>query len=131
MPPPPEEGSGVVPTVDAQEDAISTGDDDESMVYIVFLLIPPIFFALYVMLTYRYVEFKYLSWRFSHTNPFIVFGYMPQERRDALWKEIQLGKGKPPSSTVTIKRELASTDDTVAEKTDKPLAGASSAPETI
>ena len=31
---------------------------------------------------------KYLKWRFSHTNPRCC-GFMPKDRRDALWAEIK------------------------------------------
>lgn len=46
----------------------------------------------YVLTRYSGKVPAYFSYRFSHTNPFIVVVYMPKERRDALWAEIKAPK---------------------------------------
>ena len=46
-------------------------------------------FCLHVQLSFpAEMRGKYLKWRFSHTNPRCC-GYMPKDRRDALWAEIK------------------------------------------
>lgn len=71
-----------------EEDAITTEKEEVLLPLVSLILLVPICFMLYVFVRYHGKEFKYLSWRFSHTNPFFVPGYMPKERRDALYKEI-------------------------------------------
>jgi len=95
LPPPPPPP----PPITEEEEDVSTSDADD-LSLIVFVVLIPIFYALYVMIVYRGVEFKYLSWRFSHTNPFLVFGYMPKERREALWEEVK-SRGKSKDMPMT------------------------------
>ena len=118
-PPPPNQPLGVDGT------DITTEEEDTS-IYALFalVLLIPLFFCVYVMATYGDQAGKYLSWRFSHTNPFVVFGYMPKERRDALWQEIQEGKaGTGPSSDAKV--DLSTRDS----KSDLPIKeGAAGAP---
>ena len=46
-------------------------------------------FCLHVQLSFpAEMRGKYLEWRFSHTNPRCC-GFMPKDRRDALWAEIK------------------------------------------
>ena len=46
-------------------------------------------FCLHVQLSFpAEMRGKYLKWRFSHTNPRCC-GFMPKDRRDALWAEIK------------------------------------------
>ena len=94
------------------------------------VLIFPLIFCVYVMMKYSGQECKYLSWRFSHTNPFVVCGYMPKERRDALWQEIQDRKaGTGPSSDAKV--DLSTRDSKSDLATKEGAAGApgpSSAP---
>lgn len=128
--PPPSSPDPSPPPPVASPPAVDDDDGDGmagGAALVVLILFLPICFCLYVFVRYRGTEIKYLSWRFSHTNPFIVFGYMPKERRDALWQEIhgKNGNGYVPAS----KPEPTSS---TADKEAKPVAagapGPSSAP---
>ena len=92
------------------------------------MLIFPLIFCVYVMMNYPGRECKYLSWRFSHTNPFVVFGYMPKERRDALWQEVKEGKGGTPTTTPDAKVDLSTRDSKSDLATKAGAPGPSSAP---
>ena len=115
------------------DDAITTEDEDTSMygLFALIVLIFPLIFCVYVVATYGGQECKYLSWRFSHTNPFVVFGYMPKERRDALWQEVKEGKGGTPTTTPDAKVDLSTRDSKSDLPTKAGAPGPSSAPEKI
>ena len=58
------------------------------------ILLPPMLGMAYALVRYRGQECKYLSYRFSHSHAKVRVGYMPKERREALWAEITAGKIK-------------------------------------
>ena len=85
-------------------------------------------FCVYVMMNYRGRECKYLSWRFSHTNPYVVFGYMPKERRDALWQEIQGKMWQDVATMATIQEPNQTYDYKKDSAIYEGAAGPSTAP---
>jgi len=127
FPPPP--ASPVAPAHttegDTQTKEPAANTKDEKFLLLLLLLLIPIFCVVYVLTNYKGNECKYLSWRFSHTNPYVFFGYMPKERRDALWREIKAGK-QPQTS---IKSESqAATEKMDKEDLKARAAGPSQAP---
>lgn len=84
----------------SDESNVASEEADVSLLALLLLLIPlcPILFIVYVFNRYPGRERLYLKWRFSHTNPFFVSGYMPKERRDALWAEVNKKSGTEPPS---------------------------------
>lgn len=78
------------------EQGITSREKKQMALLALLVLLLPILCCVYICVQYDGKVGKYLSWRFSHTNPFIVVGYMPKERRDALWAEIKAPKGSEP-----------------------------------
>merc|ERR1719324_776280 len=68
-------------------------DDDDELLYLLFLLLLliPIIWLMYVCIRYRGQERTYFKWRFSHSNPYVMWLYVPKERRDELWAELSGG----------------------------------------
>lgn len=115
-----------------------SADEEDPALYTLFLLflLPPLFFCVYVQMAYPNVQGKYLKWRFSHSVAYInCCGYMPEERRDNLWKEIQDGKqsGGKPNPTSATSSTISSTASSTTSKPDVPTkdgaTGASAAPD--
>mgnify|MGYP006134648445 CR=1 FL=1 len=122
-PPPPPSPSPPGTVVEGEEGSnITSSDSDDSVALVAMLLLLPIGFALYVVVRYHGVEIKYLTWRFAHTSACCVLGYMPRERRQALWNEIQLGKGSRDADLavmdVKIMDEDVKAEGGLAEKRD-------------
>ena len=125
--PPPPPPSPTPPGSDPEEgseDAITSGGgSDDAIAAVALLLLLPLGFAVYVAVRYHGVELKYLHWRFTHTFACCVFGYMPRERRDALWNEIKLGKGSRDADLTVVDVAVMDEDakkatGTLAEKKD-------------
>jgi len=70
-----------------------TDDDDDDLLYLLFLLLLliPIAWLMYVCIRYKGQERTYFKWRFSHSNPYVMWLYVPKERRDELWAELSGG----------------------------------------
>jgi hypothetical protein len=71
-----------------------------ALIITLLVLLPPMLGMAYALIRYRGQECKYLSYRLSHTNPNVNVGYMPKERRDALWAEITAGRMKTGTRVV-------------------------------
>jgi len=73
-----------------QDNVASEGENYYFLALLV-LMIPlcPLCFVAYYKNRYAGRESLYRKWRFSHSNPFFVSGYMPKERRDTLWAQIK------------------------------------------
>jgi hypothetical protein len=95
--------SDLVITIPTQVENEDSTDQDKDKMYllVLLLLVPPILCMAYVLVAYNGKEFKYLSYRFSHANPFMRVGYMPKERRDALWAELKAPKASARTSEST------------------------------
>ena len=91
--------------------SISSSEEEGAMALLALLaLLPPMLCMVYVAIQYSGKECKYLSYRFSHTNPFIVVGYMPKERRDALWAEIKAPKASKFAKSQSTEAVLAESE---------------------
>ena len=105
------------------EDSKTMPMDLLALLIALFVLLPPMLGMAYALIRYRGQECKYLSYRFSHTNGSVNVGYMPKERREALWAEINAGKflssrgtdlveiGISPSSAAPIPGSTSDTPD--------------------
>ena len=82
-----------LPRLSDEETGITSQEKKQMALLALLVLLCPLLCCVYICVQYDGKVGKYLSWRFSHTNPFILVGYMPKERRDALWQEIQDRKG--------------------------------------
>ena len=91
----------------AAESSISTEEKGAMALLALLVLLLPMLCMVYVAIQYSGKERKYLSYRFSHTNPFVVVGYMPKERRDALWAEIKAPKVSKLSKSQSTAAVLA------------------------
>ena len=87
--------------------SISTEEKGAMALLALLVLLLPMLCMVYVAIQYSGKERKYLSYRFSHTNPFVVVGYMPKERRDALWAEIKAPKVSKLSKSQSTAAVLA------------------------
>jgi len=52
------------------------------------ILLIPIAYVVYVKVRFNGQVGKYYSWRFSHSSPYVVWRYMPEERRTAFYQEL-------------------------------------------
>mmetsp|Transcript_47094 Transcript_47094/g.112918 ORF Transcript_47094/g.112918 Transcript_47094/m.112918 type:complete len:138 (-) Transcript_47094:175-588(-) len=95
---------------DLDGSSISTEEKGAMALLALLVLLPPMLCMVYVAIQYSGKECKYLSYRFSHTNPFIVIGYMPKERREALWAEIKAPKESKFARTQSTEAVLAEAD---------------------
>lgn len=77
----------------AVDAGVITQEQKQMALLALLVLLLPMLCCVYICVQYDGKVCKYLSWRCSHTNPFVVIGYMPQERRNALWAEIKAPKG--------------------------------------
>ena len=82
-----------LPRLSDEETGITSQEKKQMALLALLVLLCPLLCCVYICVQYDGKVGKYLSWRFSHTNPFILVGYMPKERRDALWAEIKAPKG--------------------------------------
>ena len=81
------------PRLSDEETGVTSQEKKQMALLALLVLLCPLLCCVYICVQYDGKVGKYLSWRFSHTNPFILVGYMPKERRDALWAEIKAPKG--------------------------------------
>ena len=88
-----EGGSTEAPRLSDEETGITSQEKKQMALLALLVLLCPLLCCVYICVQYDGKVGKYLSWRFSHTNPFVLVGYMPKERRDALWAEIKAPKG--------------------------------------
>jgi len=111
------------------EDSKTMPMDLVALLIALFVLLPPMLGMAYALIRYRGQECKYLSWRFSHTNGSVNVGYMPKERRDALWAEINAGMFLSSRGTdlVEIGISPSSTAPTPGSTSDTPDRGGVSA----
>ena len=93
--------------------ANSLVSDEEKMMGLLGLLaiMPFLLCCTYVLIQYSGKERLYLSYRFSHTNPFIKTGYKPKEIRDAMWTEIKTPKVKKAKAHISLQKAKAAQDD--------------------
>jgi len=81
-PPPPPSPSPPPPSSPTPEDAPSLG------LLALLILLVPIAYVLYVKLRFNGQVWKYYAWRFSHSNPYVVWRYLPSERRARVAMEL-------------------------------------------
>ena len=81
------------PRLSDEETGVTSKEKKQMALLALLVLLCPLLCCVYICVQYDGKVGKYLSWRFSHTNPFVLVGYMPKERRDALWAEIKAPKG--------------------------------------
>ena len=81
------------PRLSDEETGVTSQEKKQMALLALLVLLCPLLCCVYICVQYDGKVGKYLSWRFSHTNPFVLVGYMPKERRDALWAEIKAPKG--------------------------------------
>jgi len=78
MPPPPP----LLPPLPPPPLSPDSDDDSLALLFLLLLLLLlPVFFAIYVVVTYRGHARLYFKWRFSHSNPHFMCFYVPAERR--------------------------------------------------
>jgi len=95
-----------------------------AIVIIVLLLVIVAGYALYVKLRFSGRVGMYLSWRFAHSNPYLVWRYVPEERRNEMQREL-FGSSSSPDyianygapETPTASPEKGREED-AAKKTD-------------
>jgi len=68
------------------------------LLLLLLLLLPPLLLAIYVRIYYAGNEAAYLRWRFSHSNPRVVWGYATSEHRSELWAKAAGESGEAKSS---------------------------------
>ena len=105
---PPKKGLGTL----YEDESEITDTEKNGLVGLLALLVllPPLLCVGYVLTRYSGKVPAYLSYRFSHTNPFIVVGYMPKERRDALWAEIKAPKAPKFVTSASAEAVVAEKD---------------------
>ena len=101
-----------VPTIREKSNGVEVKDtktmpmDLLALILALVFLLPPMLGMAYALIMYRGQECKYLSYRFSHGNPNVNVGYMPKERREALWAEISAGKIKTGKKEYVTKQRM-------------------------
>lgn len=73
------------------------------LLFLLALLLIPLLFGVYVRLRYTGNGASYLHWRFSHSNPRVMFGYVSGEYREDLWAKAV--SGRTPTVPVDLKSQ--------------------------